>query len=228
MSSAAKPAIDATSTAPQASGSQDGQKFSPLSHLTAQSARFGIWEVSIFNPTARARQYMWNQEKRTSYSFQCMLVSTADPTQYVLGDSHGKGMNETKLKQLKDKFKPGLVFHMSKVVFAENTKQQYNSAPKTEVVSMLSTTWRSVLVSAGKPKMAEPAVPVAESMGIEREQHFDALALIQEISEINQGGDSDWPGTRAVQNYLERWLPEQGHRQSVPPACHDLCRCEAG
>ena len=216
-SSAAQPATDATTAAPQASGSGDGRKFSPLSHLTTQSARFGIWEVSIFNPTARARQYMWNQEKRTSYNFQCMLVSTADPTQYVLGDSHGKGMNEARLKQLQDKFKLGLVFHMSKVVFAENTKQQYNSAPKTEVVSMLNTTWSSVLVSAGKPKMAEPAVPVAESMSIEREQHFDALALIQDMSEINKGGTTTTGQARVRCKIL---LNDGSRNKDTDKVCH--------
>ena len=87
-----------------------------------------------------------------------------------------------------DKFKPGLVFEMSKVVFADNTKTQYNSAPKLEVVSMLNMSWNPVLVSAGKPKMTEPAIPVAESMGIEHEQHFDALALIQNVSTMSSGG----------------------------------------
>ena len=110
----------------------------------------------IFNPTARKREYMWQSQKRTGFNFQCMLVSTEDPTQYMLGDAHGKGMNEVKLNQLKDKFKPGLVFHMSKIAFAENTNQQYNSTPKTEVVSMLNTTWSPVLLSAGKPNIAEP------------------------------------------------------------------------
>ena len=182
-SSAAKSATDADST-----GTTGERTLSPLAHLTAHSARFGVWEVLIFNPTARTREYLWNKEKRKSYIFQCMLVSTADPTQYVLGDSHGRGMNETKLAQLKERFKAGLVFQMSKVVFAENTKQQYNSAPKTEVVSMVNTQWTSVLSSAGKPLMPEPSIPVAASMGIEREQHFDALALVQEVSESSNGG----------------------------------------
>ena len=163
---------------------------SPLSHLTAQSSRFIVCEVVIFNPTARKREYMWNSQKRTAYNFQCMLVSTADPTQYMLGDAHGKGMTETKLNQLKDKFKNGLVFHMSKVAFAENTNQQYNTTPKIEVVFMLSTTWSPVLISAGKPKMPEPAIPIAASMGIEREQTFDALALIQEVSDMHNGGNT--------------------------------------
>ena len=135
-------------------------KHSPLSHLTAQSARFGRWEVVIFNPKARTREYLWDGEKRTSYHFQCMLVSTADPTLYVLGDSHGRGMNEATLRTMTGRFKPGLVFHMSKIAFAENTNQQYNSTPKTEVISMLSTTWSPVLTSAAKPKMPEPRIPI--------------------------------------------------------------------
>ena len=93
----------------------DGEKIkhSPLSHLTAQSARFGRWEVVIFNPKARTREYLWDGKKRTSYLFQCMLVSTADPTLYVLGDSHGRGMNEATLRAMAGRFKPGLVFEMS-------------------------------------------------------------------------------------------------------------------
>ena len=149
---------------------------------------FGLWEVAVFNPNGHKRPYMWDKQRRVAFSFQCMLVSTADPTQYMLGDSHGKGNNETKLNQLKDRFKLGLVFHMSKIVFADNMNQQYNSTPKTEVVSMLSTTWSPVLVSAGKPKIPEPAIPIVQSMGIEREQHFDALALIQDVSASSNGG----------------------------------------
>ena len=181
----------ADATIPQSNAAklaQPAPTFSPLSHLTAQSARFGRWEVLIFNPTARTREYLWDGKKRTSYHFQCMLVSTADPTVYVLGDSHGKGMSAATLKNMADKFKPGLVFEMSKVVFADNTKTQYNGAPKLEVVSMLNTSWSPVLASAGKPKMPEPAIPVAESMGIEHEQHFDALALIQDVSAMSSGG----------------------------------------
>ena len=76
------------------------KKFSPLSHLTAQSARIGFWEVVIFNPRATKRKYLYGKEERTSFSFQCMLVSTTDPSQYILGHSHGKGMTEEKLSYL--------------------------------------------------------------------------------------------------------------------------------
>ena len=172
-------------------------KFLPLSHLTAQSARIGLWEVMIFNPTARKRSYLYGKETRTSYNFQCMLVSTADPSQYVLGDSHGKGINAEKLKHLQEKFKPGLVFSMSKVVLAENMKQQDNSAPKSEIVSMINTTFSPMLVSVEKPKIPEPAIPVAASMGIGREQQFDALALIQQVSTIGNGGTTS-SGQRRV------------------------------
>ena len=92
------------------------------------------------------------------------------------------------MNELKNKFMPGLVFHMTQVVFADNTKKQYNSAPKTEVVSMTQTTWSPVSAKAQKFKMAEPNIPVAESMGIEHEQQFDALALVHDIFELHNGG----------------------------------------
>ena len=200
----------------QGSAAKPAAKFTPLSHLTAHSARFGLWEVMVFNPIASEREYIWDKQQRTSYTFQTKLVSTADPTQYMLGDSHGKGMNKAKLKQLKDKFKHGLVFHMSKVVFADNTKKQYNSTPKSEVVSMLNTTWSPVLGSAGKPIMPEPGIPIVASMGINSEQQFDALALIQEVSASNSGGR-----TRAGQERVRcQIILNDGSRNSDGNVCH--------
>ena len=161
---------------------------SPLAYLTKNSARFLVCEVLIYHPTARSREYMYQSQERTAHHFQCLLVSTSDPSQYMLGDAHGKGMTEAKLKQLKERFKPGLVFHMSKIEFASNVNRQYNSAPKSEVISMLNTTWSPVLVSVGKPNMPEPAIPIVKSIEIEQEQTFDALALVQKVSESFPGG----------------------------------------
>ena len=168
----------------------NNSKLSPLNHLTAQSARFGLWEVAVFKPSSTARQYVWDGKPRTSYHFQCMLVSTADPTQYVLGDSHGKGVTEEKTNQLKAKFKEGLVFRMSKVVLATNVNQQYNNTPKTEVVSMQNTTWNAVLSSGAKIMKPQPGIPIAASMGIGREQLFDALALVREVGDMASGGQT--------------------------------------
>ena len=53
---AAKPAVDGAGSAAQPPASDNARKFSPLAHLTAQSARFGVWEVTIYHPTARTRQ----------------------------------------------------------------------------------------------------------------------------------------------------------------------------
>ena len=181
-------AEDKPTTSVDKPADRHGPKVSPLNFLTAHSARFGHWEAAIFKPAATAREYLWNGEKRTSHRFQCMLVSTADPAQYVLGDSHGKGMSEEKANQLKQKFKEGLVFRMSKVVFATNVNQQYNNTPKTEVVSMQHTTWNPVLSTGSKNIMPEPGIPIAASMGIGREQLFDALALVQEVGEMAPGG----------------------------------------
>ena len=174
-----------------------GRKLSPLSHLTLMSARFGMFEVAIFKPAAESREYVWQKEKRTSHQFQCMLVSTADPTVYMLADSHGRGVTAATVKALAEKFKPGLVFHMSNVQFAQNVKHQYNSAPKTDVVAMHSTTFSPVLASAAKPIMPEPSIPIAACMSISQEQHFDALALIEHVSEMAPGGTTS-AGQRRV------------------------------
>ena len=53
---------------------------------------------------------------------------------------------------------------------------------------MTQTTWSPVSAKAQKFKMAEPNIPVAESMGIEHEQQFDALALVHDIFELHNGG----------------------------------------
>ena len=83
----------------------------PLSHLTSQSAAFGLWEVLIFAPDAQDREYIYQGKKTTAYNFRCLLVSTKDPTEYVLGESRGKGMNAQVLDGMRHKFKQGLVFH---------------------------------------------------------------------------------------------------------------------
>ena len=163
-------------------------KMSPLSHLTSQSAAFGLWEVLIFAPDAQEREYIFQKQKRTAYNFRCLLVSTQDPTEYVLGESRGKGMNAQVLKDMSKRFKQGRVFRMTKPSVVSNVKQQYNSAPKSEVVSMLHTTWAPVLSSAGKPTMAEPSIPIAMCMSINREQLFDVMGIVREVSEVLPGG----------------------------------------
>ena len=80
------------------------------------------------------------------------------------------------------------MFRMTKPSLVLNVKQQYNSAPKSEVVSMLHTTWAPVLSSAGKPTMAEPSIPIARCMSINREQVFDVMGIVREVSEVRSGG----------------------------------------
>ena len=134
----------------------------PLAHLTTQSAAFGEWEVLIYAPESAEREYMFQGKPRTSYTFRCLLVSTKEPTHYVLGESRGKAMNPQVLKDLMNKFRQGLVFHMTKPSFVSNVKQQYNSAPKCEVVVMMQTTFTPVLRRAGHPTMLEPSIPIYE------------------------------------------------------------------
>ena len=87
-----------------------------------------------------------------------------------------------------DRFKQGLVFRITKPSVVSNVKQQYNIAPKSEVVSMLHTTFTPVLSSAGKPTMPEPSIPIAMCMSINREQQFDVMGIVCEVSEVLPGG----------------------------------------
>ena len=203
-SDAAKPAQEsptATSAVPAASAAPKPRKFLSLSHLNQASAPIGLWEVAVCNPKATSREYLWEGRQRKTYQFQCHLVSTKDPTLYVLADSHGKGIGQAAVSKLAEKFKHGLVFTMSKVVLAENVKRQYNSAPKTEVVCMTRTHFDPVLVT-GPARMPEPAVPIAASMSIGCEQVFDGLALIYQISESAPGGQLS-TGQRRVRITLD-------------------------
>ena len=161
---------------------------SPLAHLSAQSAAIGLWEVLIFAPETTEREYTYQGSKRTSYIFRCLLVSTKDPTQYVLGESRGKGITPQVLREMVERFKQGLVFRMTKPSFVSNVKQQYNSAPKSEVISMMHTTFTPVLCSAGKPTMPEPSIPISTCMSIDREQLFDVMGIVREVSELLPGG----------------------------------------
>ena len=149
-SSAAKPA--------ESSADNNPRKFLPLSHLNAQSARVGLWEVMIHNPKENSHTYLWDGQERKTHGFQCTLVSTQDPRQYILADSHGKGMTESITKALAAKFQPGLVFSMSKVVLYTKVAQ------KSATVCMRQTKFDPVLaIIAGKPDVPEPPVPSAAS-----------------------------------------------------------------
>jgi len=97
-------------------------------------------------------------------------------------------MNAQVLKDMSKRFKQGRVFRMTKPSFVSNVKQQHNNAPKSEVVSMLHTTWAPVLSSAAKPTMAEPSIPIAMCLSIIREQLFDVMGIVREVSEVRSGG----------------------------------------
>ena len=189
-SSAAKPAENESCV-------EKPRQFLPLSHLNAQSARVGSWEVKVWEPKDISRDYLWQGQQRRTHGFQCTLVSTKDPKEYILATSHGKGVTAQMTKAFVDRFKHGLVFAMSKVVLAENSKRQYNSAPKAETVCVRLTRFDPVLLSTDTNfAMPEPFVPIAESMNINTEQHFEALGLIQEISETAPRGQLNDGKTR--------------------------------
>ena len=126
-SSAAKPAGSSAEKSGALGDVTNQRKLLPLSHLNAQSARVGLWEVMIWKPKDTMHSYLWEGNKETPHGFQCTLISTQDPSQYILADSHGQGMTEQKTKVLLEMFKPGRVFTMNTMVLAANSKRMYFS-----------------------------------------------------------------------------------------------------
>ena len=87
------------------------RQLSALSHLTTQTAPFGAWEVLVCQPERESRKHIYNKPQRVSHNFRCLLVSTQDPTQYVLAENHGRGMTEFHEQQTncrKKRWVPGL------------------------------------------------------------------------------------------------------------------------
>ena len=119
-SSAAKPAGSSAEKSGAPGDVTNQRKLLPLSHMNAQSARVGLWEVMIWKPKDTAHSYLCEGNEKTSHGFQCTLISTQDPSQYILADSHGQGMTEQKTKALLEKIKPGFVFTMSSVALVAN------------------------------------------------------------------------------------------------------------
>ncbi len=83
---------------------------------------------------------------------------------------------------------------------------------------MQNTIWHPVLASVGKPKMAEPLIPVSESMGIEHEQHFDALALIQDMSDLALRGGVTATGQARVRCII--LLTDGSRNKDTSKVCH--------
>ena len=94
-----------TSSAGKSADDKNPRNFLPLSHLDTLSARIGLWEVMVWDPKDSSHSYLWDGQKRQTYGFQCKLISVQDPRQYVLADSHGKGMTESIAKALEKTFK---------------------------------------------------------------------------------------------------------------------------
>ena len=162
----------------------------PLAELNVRSAAFASWEVQVYNAKMRKYTYVWEGKQRQGANFTCMLVSTADPTQYCLGEAKpNKGGDQTPLQQAAAKFKDDLTFTLSKVALFKDAKKQYINTSVEHVIDLRATNASPVLQTASL-RHCQPAPPndVAQAVHITTGQQFDITAFIRSVSAVRAGG----------------------------------------
>ena len=99
----------------------------PLPNLTEQSARVGMWQLSVAT-APRSEEYKWTKGNAngTGKKFECVLVSE-DSTQYCLGLFRKRGQEHgatTAFNAAAAKFKKGSTWKVNKITLA-NTEPKF-------------------------------------------------------------------------------------------------------
>jgi len=138
--------------------------------------------VGIFHPRVEEYEYTWQGQHRKGTTFVCDIVSLKDPRNYCQGHCKKTKITEEKFKAASKKFNTeGGTFVMSKVVFVDNAKQQYNNAPMKVVVDLGATRMEAVVASTQVPSAVQPAptTTVSKCSELKRDQFFDVTALVK-------------------------------------------------
>merc|ERR1712079_406427 len=87
--------------------------------------------VSIYNPAKHGWKYTPKAtgQPQTGAAFRCTLVSLLDHSQYVSAHLLMRSANMAPLQQAEAKFKAGLEFRISKVVFDSSSTQECLRTP---------------------------------------------------------------------------------------------------
>ena len=178
---APKPATSTTASAAQpASGN-----FLPLAQLNKASVKIGgEWSVIAFRPVEDMYEYTWQSKPRQGTNFLVTLVSAQDPSQYCQAQFKKNTKNEAKYEKVKKAMEHGRRFVMSKVAFVDDAKLAYVSSPLKTVVDLFSTKMDVCVDIPNSVVQPVPTATIAGSADLEGNQHFDVIALVQEVSQV--------------------------------------------
>ena len=187
-----------TSVSKAASAGQPAypEEFLPLSQLTSRSARMGKWQLGVFHAWEDIYEYEWEGEPRQVCCLKALLVDIQEQTMYCHAEFKKTKKNEKSYLAAKEKYTEGKVFAFEKAGFVDSVKAQYQTATKREVINLASTAANPILGSttdakdskdgAAETSAAQPCPigSVADKVELGKNQHFDLIALVKEVSAL--------------------------------------------
>ena len=158
-----------------------------LAELNQRSAGLGQWDVSVYNPAKHEWKYTpkGTGQAKTGAAFRCILVSLLDHSQYVSAHLVMRSDNMVPLQQAGAKFKAGLKFRISKVVFDSLSKQEFLRTPLKHRVDLAKTKTDPLMqLKQGEMVQPAPAMNIKDCKTLQQTQRFDVTALMDAMSEV--------------------------------------------
>jgi hypothetical protein len=183
----------AAGTAPTSSAGAHRADSQSLTELNERSAGLGTWDVGIFHPYINEYKYISKQTRKETKgaSFNCILVSLTDPSQYVAVQVTMRSGKMEPLTKLQTKFKENLAFRISKVALDKEAKQEFLHTPVKLRID-LSKTKADPLLQQKQDDILQPipSMSIKECSKLQQSQRFDVTAFVEAVSEPRKVTDT--------------------------------------
>ncbi len=158
--------------------------FVPLRELRASSRGIGKWRLRVVSAEVESFKYGKQTPQKEGKSLHCVLLSQ-DSALYCRGVVKRNG---TSAKAQEDfdravaKFKPTLIFDISKVTFDEKSDRAWNSSPVKHVIDLAKSHTDPVLQStADLPQAPAPGEDLAKLVEVSQQQLCDVTAVVKSL-----------------------------------------------
>jgi hypothetical protein len=171
-----------------------------LMELNQRSSQLIQCDVGVYRPIIETWKYQAKATKqdKEGAAFRCILVSMADPKQYITGHVNMKGNSKEPLDKAKEKFKADLQFRISKIALDTTSKQEYIHTPHKSKIDLSKTKADPLLKSKeGDVVRPMPSMTLSECKAFSQNQRFDVTALVDSLDKPRKVSD-----TRQVVNVI--------------------------
>ena len=213
----------------------------PLQNLTEQSARVGMWVLSVASDPLK-EVYSFSKGngkgKGNGMKFECLLVSD-NSDEYCLGQFRRKGKEPAATREFDEaikKINKGTVWKVNKISLAKKDKKYLGCSHKV-VIDMNASNFQPVLQNTVKmPELATPPENLNTLLQCSPGQLVDVTAFVTHVSEKQQAQTylgmrdvvnvtimDDSGDTGAAKSEFAAWFP----KISSGEPCDDLKRLYA-